>query len=263
MGQSDEGPEHGQPLRGRVAVVTGAGKGIGASCAVWLASRGARVVVAGRSEKDLYTVCGHVADCGGEALPVLCDVTAGDAVERLLREARERFGPVDVLVNNAAVCEAGAFVDQDEAAWRRMLAVNVEAVLRASRLALRDMIPRGRGVIVQVASVAGVPGVPKLPGLAAYAATKAALLAFTEALAEEVRPHGVRVVAVSPGSTKTAMLERVAPGAVEGAMHPGRVAEVVGWLATDDAAGVTGTNVVVWGPPAKPAGPDATGGAAC
>lgn len=237
-------------LAGRTALVTGAGRGIGASCAVQLAQLGARVVVAARTEAQVMKVAGYIAECGGEALPAVVDLTSPPALELLFREARERLGPVDILVNNAAVLRPGPFLEQGPADWSEMLALNVDALMRCSRLALDDMVPRRRGVIVNVASVSGVAGVEKLPGLVAYAATKGAVLAFSEALAAEVRPHGVRVVSVSPGAVRTDMLEQVAPGAVAGAMHPGRVAEVVGWLAGDRASGVTGTNVVVWGPPA-------------
>jgi NAD(P)-dependent dehydrogenase (short-subunit alcohol dehydrogenase family) len=239
-------------LAGRTAIVTGAGRGIGASCAVQLAQLGARVVVAARTEEQVMKVAGFISECGGEALPVVVDLTSPPAIELLFREARERLGPVDILVNNAAVVRAGPFHEQSPGDWSEMLALNVDALLRCSRLALDDMVPRRRGVIVNLASVSGVAGVEKLPGLAAYAATKGAVLAFSEALAAEVRRHGVRVVSVSPGGVRTDMLAQVAPDAVESAMHPGRIAEVVGFLASDRASGVTQTNLVVWGPP--PAG---------
>lgn len=238
-------------LEGRVALVTGAGRGVGAACAVQLASRGARVAIAARTEKDLANIAAFVAESGGEALPVRCDVTQEAAVANLFREVRERLGPIDILVNNAGLALAAPFEGQGLEDWRRLLDTNLVSTLLCSRAALADMRPRGRGVIINVASVSGVSGVEKFPGLAVYAAAKGAVIAFSEALAAEVRPHGVRVVCVSPGSVKTEMLKGIAaPEVVEAAMTPGRIAGVIAFLATDNASAVTQTNLVVWGPPA-------------
>lgn len=242
-------------LDGQVALVTGAGKGIGAAVAVQLAARGARVALAARTEGDLARIAAFIAESGGEALPVRCDVTDEPSVQRLFREVRERLGPVDVLVNNAGAALARPFHEQPADEWRRLLDTNLVSTLLCSRAALEDMRPRGRGVIVNVASVSGVAGVEKLPGLAVYAAAKGAVIAFSEALAAEVRPHGVRVVCVSPGSVKTDGLARVAPKeVVEQAMTPGRVAGVIAFLCTETASAVTQANVVVWGPPKQTVG---------
>lgn len=250
--------QHTDPLRdleGRVALVTGGGKGIGAAVAVQLASRGARVALAARTEGDLAKIAAFIAESGGDALPVRCDVSDEPSVARLFREVRERLGPVDVLVNNAGVALARPFHEQPADEWRRLVDTNLVSTLLCSRAALEDMRPRGRGVIVNVASVSGVAGVEKLPGLAVYAAAKGAVIAFSEALAAEVRPHGVRVVCVSPGSVKTDGLAAVAPKeVVEQAMTPGRVAGVIAFLCTDTASAVTQANVVVWGPP-RPTSP--------
>ncbi len=248
--QADEGRD----LEGRVALVTGAGKGIGAAVAVQLAARGARVALAARTEGDLAKIAAFIAESGGDALPVRCDVTDEAAVARLFREAHERLGPVDILVNNAGQALAGPFHEQTTDDWRHLLDVNLVSTLLCSRAALEHMRPRGRGVIVNVASVSGVSGVEKLPGLSVYAAAKGAVIAFSEALAAEVRPLGIRVVCVSPGSVKTDGLAAVAPKeVVEQAMTPGRVAGVIAFLCTDTASAVTQANVVVWGPPRSPA----------
>lgn len=239
-------------LEGRVALVTGAGRGVGAAVAVQLASRGARVALAARTEKDLAHIASFVTESGGEALPVRCDVTQEASVANLFREARERLGPIDILVNNAGLALAAPFDEQAPDDWRRLLDTNLVSTLLCSRAALADMRPRGRGVIINVASVSGVSGVEKFPGLAVYAAAKGAVIAFSEALAAEVRPHGVRVVCVSPGSVKTDMLKGIASEeVVEAAMTPGRIAGVIAFLATDTASAVTQSNVVVWGPPAQ------------
>lgn len=242
-------------LTGRVALVTGAGRGIGASCAVLLAQQGATVVLAARTEAEVAKVAEHIAESGGTAIPVVVDLVEPVAMEHLFREVRERAGPLDILVCAAGLAKVGPFAEQTDDDLHDLVGVNVIATLRCARLALKDMLPRKRGVIIPIASVAGVAGIEKLPGLTAYAATKGAIVAFAEALGAEVRSQGIRVVSVSPAAVKTRMLQEAAPQAVDGAMHPGRVAEVVAWLASDKASGVTATNLVVWGPPATSAAP--------
>lgn len=240
-----------RPLAGRLALVTGASKGIGASAAAHLARLGARLVLAARSEEALQKVAAAVAELESEALPVLCDLSQPEQVERLFAAARE-LGPLDVLVNNAALLQAGPLVETSDADWQAMVDLNLTAVFRCCRAALREMLPRGKGVIVNVASVSGISGVPKLGGLVGYAATKGGVIALSEALAAEVAPQGVRVVALSPGAVKTDMLRSVAPEREEIAMTPGQVGRVIAWLASDDAAAVRETNITVWGPPAAP-----------
>lgn len=242
---------HHRPLAGRLALVTGASKGIGASAAAHLAKLGARLVLAARSEDGLQKVAAAAAELESEALPVVCDLSQRDQVERLFAAARE-LGPLDVLVNNAALLRAQPLAETSDADWQAMVDLNLTTVFRCCRAALNDMLPRRRGVIVNVASVSGIPGVPKLSGLVGYAATKGGVIALSEALAAEVAPQGVRVVAVSPGAVKTDMLRSVAPEREEIAMTPGQVGRVIAWLASDDAAAVRETNITVWGPPATP-----------
>ncbi len=245
-----------RPLEGRVAVVTGAGRGIGASTAAHLARLGAQVVLVARSEKELGGVAAALDDLrvkaggGGLGLPVVCDVTDPVQVERLFAEVDERFGRLDVLVNNAAAVVVGPVSELPLAAWEGLLRANLTSVFLCTQAALARMRPARRGVVINVASVSGVPGVEKLAGIAAYAATKGGVIAFSEALAAELAPEGVRVLAVSPGSVDTPMLRAVAPEAAKEAMTPGTLGRVIAWLATDDAAAVNRTNVVVWGPPA-------------
>ena len=217
-------------------------------------SRSPTLVLASRTEKELGDVCRFVAERGGQAMPVVCDVTDAGQVERMFVEADERFGPVDVLVNNAGAVVPGALGSLPREAWELMLSVNMTAPFLCAQAALRRMVPRRRGVIVNVASVAGMPGVEKLPGLVGYSATKAGLIGFSEALAAEVQTLGIRVVSVSPGSVNTRMLQGVAPDFAAQAMTPGKVGKVIAFLASDAAEGVTQANVPVWGMP-KPEEP--------
>lgn len=233
--------------------MTGAGRGIGAAAARLLAARGARVALAARTQAELEAAAGTIRAAGGEALPVPTDVARPDDVASLFDAVRARLGPVDLLVAAAGVVEAGPLAALEPPAWERLVGVNLTGVYLCARAALADMLPRGRGTIVPVASVGGVAGVPKLPGLVGYAATKAGVIGLTEALAAEVGPAGVRVVCVSPGSTRTDMLAAVAPDALGEAMAPEEVARVIALLASEEAAAVQGENVIVWGPPKRAA----------
>jgi NAD(P)-dependent dehydrogenase (short-subunit alcohol dehydrogenase family) len=235
-----------KPFAGQVAVVTGAGRGIGAATALLLAERGANVAIASRSEGELITVARGLADRQVVGLPIKCDVTDETQVKRLFREVRERLGPVDVLVNNAGNVLPGPIADMSLETYRGNVDANLTSAFLCSREALADMVPRKKGRIVNVASVSGVSGVSKFPGFAAYAAAKAAVIAFTEALAAEVGASGVRVTCVSPGSVDTKLLATVAPQA-KADMAPDDVARAIVWLASPEAQAVNGSNLVVWG----------------
>jgi NAD(P)-dependent dehydrogenase (short-subunit alcohol dehydrogenase family) len=229
-----------------VALVTGGGRGIGAAAALELASRGARVVIVSRTERDLVATASEISQGGGAVLPIRGDVTREEDVARIFREAKERFGPVTLLVNNAGDVVPSELASMSLELWRKTLDVNVTSAFLCSREALKDMLPASRGKIINVSSVAGLTNVAKYPGFVGYASSKAALIAFTEALGAEVGPKGVQVLCVSPGSVETALLARVAPG-VEAAMKPVDVARVIALLANPDSNAANGTNVVVWG----------------
>lgn len=234
-------------LKGRVAVVTGGGRGIGAATARLLALRGAKVIVSARTEEQLVEVVEGIRAAGGEAEAVPCDVSEGEQVADLFTATSECFGPVDILINNAGALSHGPLAALSRADWDRVLGVNLTGTFLCSQAALEYMVPRGAGVIVNVASVAGVTGVEKLPGLVAYAASKGGVILFSEALAAELKGTGVRVVSVSPGAVDTEMLRSVAPEFASEAMAPEVVGKVIAFLASDEGAGVTQTNVDVWG----------------
>jgi 2,3-dihydro-2,3-dihydroxybenzoate dehydrogenase len=182
-----------------VALVTGAGHGIGAAVARALAAQGARVVVTDRD--------GPAAAAVADGLPngsvsFALDVTDRAAVEDVVARAEADAGPIATLVNVAGVLHPGAVVDLDDDAWDATFAVNATGVFVVSRAVARRMRPRGRGAIVTVASNAA--GVPRA-GMAAYGASKAAAASFTRSLGLELAPHGIRCNVVCPGSTDTAM----------------------------------------------------------
>jgi len=227
---------------GRIAVVTGASSGIGRATAELFAARGARVAAFARSEDKIR----ELAARGGERiLAVPGDVSNSEDVERLFRETESRFGECDILVN-----DAGTYVDarldrMTGEQWDRVFDVNVRGAFLTTRRAIRGMIARRRGAIVNVASISGVPGPQKFPGFSAYCASKAALIGFTDAAAAEVREHGVRINCVSPGSVDTAMWAAVGGGAPAD-MTPAEVAEVILFLASDRSRPVNGQNIHVY-----------------
>lgn len=226
----------------RVAVVTGASSGIGAACADKLAGRGARVVVFARSLDKLLALA---ARHEGRMLAVAGDVADEAAVSRVFDEAESRFGACDILVNNAGMIDPKPMAATSADEWDRMFAVNVRGAFFCARRALPPMIAKGAGAIVNVASISGVIGPEKFPGYVSYCASKAAVIAMTEALAVEVKGHGVRVNCVSPGSVDTKMWAEASGGA-PAEMTPDEVAETILFLASDRSRPMNGQNIHVW-----------------
>ncbi len=232
-------------LDGRLALVTGASRGIGEHCARSLAAQGARVAVAARSESDLARVAG---DLPNDPVVLTSDLAEPGAGAELAAAAVEALGGVDILVNNAGVSEIKG---QDEMVMR----LNYHAPLETTKALVRQMSERGNGSVIHMSSVAGATGVAELP---TYGATKAALDSLTRSQAAQYGKHGVRVNAVAPGLIITEMWEegRKTPGLAEGlADHialgrwgdPHEISSVVAFLASDDASYVTGQTIVVDG----------------
>lgn len=221
----------------RSAIVTGGGRGIGAAVARALTERGLRVTAFARTAAEVERV---VAD-GWAALAVAGDVRREEDVARLVAAHERTLGPVDVLVNGAGVLERGLAEELSPAAFRDVLEVNLVGPFLCARAVIPGMKARRRGRIVNVASISAAVGTA---GGSAYNASKAGLVGLTRCLAEELRPHGVQCVAVSPGSTDTEMLKRTP---FEPEMTPADVARVVAFAALDAPDALTGTNVEVYG----------------
>lgn len=220
-----------------VALVTGAGRGLGRAVAVALAGRGADLALLGRTAHDLEGTADEVRALGRRALPLPADVSRREQVRAAVEQATGALGPVAVLVNNAAVATpVGPLVDNDPADWSRTVAVNLLGAVHCIQAVLPGMIERRAGRIV---NLSGGGATAPLPGQSAYAASKSALVRLTETLAAETAAYGIRVNAVAPGRLPTQMLG-VEPGPPppEGAIE--RAAALVAFLASDDAGSLTG-----------------------
>ncbi|MBV9879653.1 MAG: SDR family oxidoreductase [Gemmatirosa sp.] len=194
-------------LSNTTALVTGGGRGLGRVMALRLAAEGARVAIAARSADQLAETVALVGHAGGTAVPFVADVTDADAVERLMADTERALGPLDLLVNNAGHGGTpGPVWELDPDDWWTTQSVNVRGPFLCMRAALRRMVARGRGRIVNVSSRAGNA---TIPFASAYATSKTALTRLSEIAAAEARPHGVLVFAIEPGTVRTTMTERL------------------------------------------------------
>jgi len=193
-------------LQGQVAIVTGAGRGIGHAIATALAREDATVVLAARTRQQLAATAAAIREGGGTALAIPADVTQDAAVEAMVEQAIAELGRVDVLVTAAGVASFGPVAGTKPADWDGMLAVNLRAVMVTCRAVLPIMIRQRRGTIINVASVAAQRAIP---GAAAYTATKAGVVGFSRVLAEELRAEGVRVGVLVPGAVDTPLWDPI------------------------------------------------------
>jgi len=244
-------------LENRVALVTGGGRGIGKAIAARLHQEGARVAICGTTEPVLAAAA---AEIGPEVLPIVCDVSDAAAVEAMAGRVRERFGKLDILVNNAALMmrhigkerAARPFYRLEEADWDRVMAVNVKGVWLCARAALPDMRAQGWGRIINIGSDTVFMG--RGNGLQ-YVASKAAVVGITHALAFEVGRFGITANTISPGMTQTETVEEndlsglaeqlVQASAIRRKIYAQDIAGTAAWLASDDAALVTGQTTSV------------------
>ncbi len=193
-------------LKDQVAIITGAGRGIGRAVALAFAREGALVALAARTTAELDTVRAQIKSRAGRALAVPTDVTREASVAALVEKVLGEFGKVDILVTSAGVATFAPLVDTKPEEWDRLMAVNLRGVFLACRAVLPPMMKQRRGTIINIVSIAAKRAIS---GNAAYAASKHAVLGLTQVLAEEMRPHGVRVGALSPGAVDTPLWDGI------------------------------------------------------
>jgi NAD(P)-dependent dehydrogenase (short-subunit alcohol dehydrogenase family) len=252
-------------LRGRHAIVTGGGRGIGAAIATELARLGARVTLMGRDVVGLKRHAEALSrDFGTEAAAVPCDVADAVVVAKAFATARARFGDAHILVNNAGQAEGALFTETSPDLWERMLAVNLTGAYLCTREVLPAMLAAAEGRVVNVASTAGLRGYGRM---AAYCAAKHGLIGLTRALAAETAKRGVTVNAVCPSYTETDMAKQAVDNLVAARgitpqealkmltranplgrlVQPEEVASAVGWLCSPGASAMTGQSIAVAG----------------
>jgi 3-oxoacyl-[acyl-carrier protein] reductase len=241
-------------LQGKVALVTGASRGIGRAIALELARHGAKVVVnyAG-NEAKANEVVNEIINMGGEAFAIQADVSKAEAVEQMVKEALERFGRLDILVNNAGVTRDNLLMRMKEEEWDEVININLKGVFNCTKAVTRPMMKQRYGRIVNIASIVGVMG---NPGQANYVAAKAGVIGLTKTAARELASRNITVNAIAPGFITTDMTDRLSeeirsemlkqiPLARFG--EPEDIAKVVVFLVSDAANYITGQTIHVDG----------------
>jgi 3-oxoacyl-[acyl-carrier protein] reductase len=235
------------PLDGKVAIVTGGSRGIGAAVAALLAEQGAAVIVSGRDADRLHRTVDSLEERGASAHGVVADVGKREDADRLVEAAKERFGRLDILVNNAGITRDGLLIRMRDDDWDRVMETNLKGAFLMTRAASKLMVRlKNGGRIINVASTAGVMG---NAGQANYSAAKAGLIGLTKSSARELAHWGILVNAVAPGLIETDMAAAIPAEARDALLaqvplkrigSAREVAEMIGFLAGDGAAYVTG-----------------------
>lgn len=243
-------------LADKVALVTGASRGIGRSIAIAFARAGADVAVAARSEADLEAVVGEIGETGRRGVAIPTDVTDREQIQRMVDATVERFGRLDILVNNAGGSNFMApLVTVKPKGWDKIRTLNFDSVFHATQIGAQAMLESGGGSIIQMASVAGIQGAQ---GLSFYSAAKGGVRLFSQAVAKELAGSNIRVNVIAPGWIDTPLNDWMTSDeqtlkAAEGMIPMGRIGkpeEIIGaaiFLASEASSFVTGTTLVVDG----------------
>lgn len=219
-----------QPLADKVALVTGAGRGIGRYIALTLAENGARLALAARTEAELQAVRQEIEDSGGEAVRFPADLSEEREAAGLVRHAVERFGRLDILINNAGLVLGKPLIETSTEEWNRIMAINARAPFILSREAIPYLKQQEQSFIINISSVVGYKG---YANQSVYSASKHALLGMTKALAKEVQGDGIRVLAVNPGGVATDSVGLARPDLDRSVlMQPQEIADIVLFLVT-------------------------------
>lgn len=245
-------------LKNKVAIVTGARRGMGRAHALALAKAGAKVVIADISHEECEKVVQEIKKNKGEAIAVKCDVTKKEEIDQMIQAAVKEWGKLDILVNNAGICQFKPFLEMTEKEWDLTIDINLKGYFFCAQAAAKEMQKQKSGAIVNIASVAmGQIGVG-FPSLTHYCASKGGIVGMSEAMAIELAPYNIRVNVVSPGAIDTPMIDQVKQDekTMEGILgrvplhrvgRPEEVANAVVFLASDESSYMTGSVVVVDG----------------
>jgi len=245
-------------LKGKVAIITGARRGMGKADALLLAKSGVKISVVDISQDECQSVVDEIKKEGGEAMAIKCDVTKKSEVEEAVKKTVDKFGRLDILVNNAGICQFKPFLEMTEEEWDKTLDVNLKGYFLFAQAAAKEMAKNKSGVIVNIASIVMGQMGKGMFGLSHYSASKGGIAALTKTLAVELAQYNIRVNAIAPGAIDTPMASSTKsdPKAAEAmmAMVPlhrmgkaEEIASTVLFLVSDASSYITGTIVVVDG----------------
>lgn len=241
-------------LDGKIAIITGAGQGIGRSIAVSLAKKSASVTIADIHFENAQKVAEEIKNTGGKAIPLKTDVSSINNIKRMVEETVKEYGSVDILVNNAGILHKTPIEEITEEEWDRIMAVNLKSVFFATQQVIPYMKAKKAGRIINLSSLAG-----RMGGYAngvAYSASKAGIIGLTMAVARRVAEYNITVNAVAPGTTETDIIKQLSDEQIESLKQtiplkrlgrPENIAEVVAFLASDAAEFITGAVIDVNG----------------
>jgi 3-oxoacyl-[acyl-carrier protein] reductase len=241
------------PLAGKVAIVTGAGQGIGRAIALGLAAAGAKVAVNSATEANSSAVAEAIRAAGGEAIAVAGDVASAEFCQKLVDETVAKLGGLHILVNNAGITRDGLLMRMKDEDWERVIDTNLKSAFLLTRAACRPLMKNRWGRIVNITSIVGVIG---NPGQANYCASKAGMIGLTKSVAKELASRNVTVNAIAPGFIRTRMTDELneeQKSALLGQIPAGRfgepedIAGMTTFLCTDAAAYITGQVIEVTG----------------
>ena len=219
-------------LKGKVAVVTGAGRGIGKAISAALARAGCRVVLAARTREQIEAVEKEILSNGGDALALPTDLTLDDDIRQLVEKSQEKWGGVDILINNAGWGKRASVVSASLTDWDQTFRVNLRAPMALAKALLPNMIAKRAGAVINIGSVSGKTG--EANG-AAYSASKFGLIGFTQSLYEEVREHGIKVAVILPGFVDTPLIPPNRQLDRSKMIQPDDIAETVIFVLTSSA----------------------------
>ena len=215
-------------LQDQIALVTGAGRGIGRSISKALANAGAQVIVCSRTAAEIEQVVREILEKSGRAIAIAADVADEGEVVAMFEEINRRFGKIDILVNNAGIGRFGGVADFNVREFDELMAINLRGTFLCCQQAMKLMIPQKSGYIINISSVVGIKG---YPNQAAYTASKHGIMGFTKSLAVEAQKHNIRVSAILPGGVNTELIRKARPDiATSAMMHPADIAQAVLFL---------------------------------